>query len=131
MASKLHRRTLKLMKEIFGCAIKEEINVKKLFPNYPARNHHYDLVIPSYNLIVECHGEQHRTIQSFGNKDPESAVRTLYNQKHRDSRKEEIAWENQWGYVIVWPENLPKDDVKAKEILKTKALEAINRIDEE
>lgn len=131
MASKLHKRTLRLLKEILGCAIKEEVNAKKLFPDYPARDHHYDLVIPSYNLVVECHGEQHRSLQSFGEKDTEKAVQSFHRQQHRDRRKEEVVWENGWGYMAVWYDDLPKDDEMAKATLKKKIMEAIERIDDE
>lgn len=131
MASKLHKRTKRLLKQILGCPIKEEVNVQKLFPEYSARNHHYDLVIPSYNLVIECHGEQHRSLQTFGEKDIEKAVENLHRQKHRDRRKEEVVWDNCWGYIAIWHDELPKEDTKAAKILKKKIMQAIERIDEE
>lgn len=131
MASKLHRRTLQLLKKILGCAIKEEVNVQQLFKDYPTRDHHFDLVIPSYNLVVECHGEQHRSLQTFGEKDSEIAVQKLHQQQHRDRRKEEIVWENCWGYIAIWHDELPKDNDEAVKVLKKKILEAIKRIDDE
>jgi G:T-mismatch repair DNA endonuclease (very short patch repair protein) len=131
MASRLHKRTLRLLKEILGTSIKEEVNVQDLFSEYPARNEHYDLVIPSYNLVVECHGEQHKTPSSFGEKNFEKVVTNFQRQQRRDRMKEEIVWENEWGYVVVWYNELPKEDKEAKIVLKKKVLEAINRIDKE
>lgn len=130
-SSKLHRRTLRLLKEYLGCPIKEEVNVKKLFPDYPANNHHFDLVIPSYNLIVECHGIQHRTMKTFGEKDVGKAIEKFHQGRGRDKQKEEAVWENEWGYIVVWYDELPKDDTEAKEILKTKIIEAIKGIEYE
>jgi len=131
MSSKLHKRVLRLLKEIFGPAIKEEVNVQKLFPNYSAHNQHFDIVIPSYNLVIECHGIQHRTFQSFGQKNTEEALQEFYRGQHRDRRKEEVVWENGWGYMVIWFDKLPTDDSEAKTFLKKKALEAIQRIDSE
>ena len=129
--SKLHKRTLRLLKEILGCAIKEEVNVQKLFSEYPDRNHHYDLVIPSYNLVIECHGEQHYRPVSFGEKDAVKTVEDFHKGQHRDRRKEEVVWDNCWGYMVVWYNDLPKDDTQAKKVLKAKIMETIERIDEE
>jgi len=81
MASRLHRRTLKLLKEILGTSIKEEVNVQTLFPEYPTRNEHYDLTIPAYNLIVECHGQQHFKPTSFGGKEKGSETIIKFQQQ--------------------------------------------------
>ena len=131
MVSKLHKRVRRLLKEVLGSVIQEEVNVQKLFPDYPVRDQHYDLVIPSYNLVIECHGEQHRNITTFGEKDTEEAAVTLERQKQRDRRKEEIVWENGWGYIAVWYDELPKDETIAKETIKSKVQDAIGKIDNE
>ncbi len=131
MSSKLHRRVLRLTKEILGTSIREEVNVQKLFPSYHAKDHHFDLVLPAYNLVIECHGEQHRSLQGFGEKDTEKMVVNLHGQKRRDSQKEEIVWENCWGYLSVWHDELPKDDTEAKKLLSKKIITAIERIETE
>ncbi len=129
MASKLHKRTLKLLKELLGTSVLEEVNVQSLFKDYPARNEHYDLTIPSYNLVIECHGEQHKYLSSFGEKNSEKIITNFQRQKRRDRQKEDIVWENGWGYVVIWYNELPKDNEEAKKILKKKVLEAIERIE--
>ena len=100
--------------------IKTEVNVRKLFPKYPDHNHHYDIVVPSHKLIFECHGEQHFTIQTFGEKDLEKVVVSLTTQKHRDRKKEDVAWENDWGFVTVRYKELPKGEHEALILLKGK-----------
>lgn len=131
MASKLHRRIRRLIKEILGTTIKEEVNVQKLFTDYPTRDHYYDLVIPSYNLVIECHGEQHFSIQTFGEKDINKAIENFHRGKHRDRRKEEIVWENGWGYLVIAYNELPKKDSEAKKIIVSKIQTAIKNIEED
>jgi G:T-mismatch repair DNA endonuclease (very short patch repair protein) len=131
MSSRLHKRTLRLLKNIFGPSIKEEVNVQKLFPDYPARDHYFDIIVPAYNLVIECHGIQHRIPKSFGEKDSEKVLESFYRGQHRDRRKEEVVWENGWGYMVIWYDDLPKDDIQATAIIKKKAMETIERIDEE
>lgn len=123
MGSKFHERIRDLVKRLLGTGIREEVNVKKLFPEYSYTNHHYDLVVNSYNLIIECHGEQHRNITPFGNilRTPIGGEKTIvdfYRQKHRDSSKETIARENDWCYLRIWYNDLPKGDDEAMEFLR-------------
>jgi len=129
MKSKLHKSTVTLLKKIFGSNLQEEVNVNKLFSSYPKKNEHYDIVLPAFNIIIECHGEQHRSLQTFGEKDIEKVATNLVRQQHRDKRKEEVAWENGWGYVIIWYDEFPEDEENAILFLKTKIKEAIERIE--
>ena len=131
MASRLHKRVRRLIKELLGSVISEEVNVQKLFPSYPVRNQHYDMVIPSYNLVIECHGEQHRNPQSFGEKNADKVMDNFKQQRYRDKNKENIVWDNGWGYVCIWFDDLPKDDVEAKKIIKAKIMESLERIEDE
>ena len=120
------QKVIDLLKELFGSSgVSVEVNVKKLFPKYRFNDHHYDIVIKPYRLIVECHGEQHRTLAVFGGS-KENAMETFHNQKIRDRNKEEIAYKNEWDYLIIWYKDFPTDPIKAKEFLKEKVFEAIN-----
>jgi len=128
--SKFQKRVRDLLQELLGVVtIKEEVNVKKLFPEYPSYREHYDLVIPAFDLIVECHGEQHRSIQSFGEKDLHKVVTNLAKQKHRDTRKEEFALDNGWNYLAVWHDELSPDDEEALVALKVKILIGLHALD--
>jgi G:T-mismatch repair DNA endonuclease (very short patch repair protein) len=131
MKSKLHKRTKKLLKQLFGTTIKEEVNVRKIFKDYQYRNHFYDLVIPTFNIVIECHGEQHKKLKTFGEKDLGKTIIRFSRQQTRDIQKENVAWENGWGYLIIWFDDLPDDDARAKEILKDKIMDIIERIDNE
>lgn len=127
--SEFQKRVKSLAKKIVGLAtIQTEVNVKKLFKEYSFHDHHYDIVIPSYKIIIECHGEQHRSLCSFGKEEGEtSSVQRLVSQKHRDRLKEDTAWKNGWGYAIIWHNELSSNDEKALAFLKSKILEAIRR----
>lgn len=128
--SKFQTRVKNLIESILGkTVIKEEVNVKKLFPEYEAGNEHYDLVLPYSLLIIECHGEQHRTLQSFGEKDPGKTVTTFVSQKRRDRRKEEIARENDWAYLVIWYNDLPADNEKAKAFINQSMINALSEGD--
>jgi G:T-mismatch repair DNA endonuclease (very short patch repair protein) len=129
--SKFQKRVRELLEEVLGkVSIKAEVNVAKLFPEYEARNQHYDLVIPSYNLIIECHGEQHRTIQQFGkSRQEENPMAKLISQKRRDRRKEQIALDNDWSYVIIWHNELPSSDERATKIITDRINQAFNSQD--
>jgi hypothetical protein len=127
MASNLHLRCKKLLKEIFGTTILEEVNVRKLFKGYKYSNHHYDLVIPLYEIIVECHGIQHKEFQTFGEKDIEKSLYRFQRQKSTDFEKKRIALENEWNYVSVWYNELPSDDSEAKKVVRTKIMDSFGR----
>lgn len=126
--SKFQKKVRELLKKVLGpVSIKDEVNVNKLFPEYEARNQHYDLVIPSYNLIVECHGEQHRTIQQFGkSKIDDNPMAKLMCQKRRDRRKEQIALDNEWSYIIIWHNELPQNTEEATLFIIEKVNQAFN-----
>lgn len=125
LKSKLHRRVLSLLPTIFGKAsIQEEVAVNSLFKEFKSKRERYDIVIPLFNIIIECHGIQHETMQSFGEKQGDKIRRNFISQKRRDSAKEQIAIENNWNYVIVWYNELPDADDEAANILRSKFLNA-------
>jgi G:T-mismatch repair DNA endonuclease (very short patch repair protein) len=124
--SQLEERTISLLKEILGyTTIKREVNVKKLFPEYPGHLEEYDIVIPFYKLIIECHGEQHRSLVSFGKEKTWDTVQKLSGQKRRDKAKQEIADKQGWNYLVIWHDELPNKDDKAKEYLKKRLEEVL------
>lgn len=124
--SQFQKEVLRLLRLLLkDIPIKTEINVKKLFLNYPDHNHHYDIVIPSLKTIFECHGEQHGVIRAFYEKDLEKVASKLTLQKHRDKRKEEEAWDNGWKYIVIGYRELPKDENEAMAFIKKKLLEGI------
>jgi len=108
-----------LLKEI---TINEEVNVKKLFNEYPSGKDHYDLVIPTFKVIVECHGTQHKTKTSFGEKDPGKVSLNYTTQKYRDKRKREVAEANNWLYLTIWYDALPKKEEDATAYVKSKLI---------
>jgi G:T-mismatch repair DNA endonuclease (very short patch repair protein) len=121
-------RIKNLLKEILSLTpIKEEVNVRKLFPSYGPHDHHYDFVVPMFKLIVECHGQQHGKPVTFGGSILDASSR-FANQKRRDRLKEEVARENGWGYLIVWHNELPRSDEEAIILLKSKVLKSISEM---
>ena len=123
--SLFQRRIKKILEEIFGdVSILEEVPVKKLFKSHRSGRERYDLVIPSFNLIIECHGEQHKSICSFG-ADAITSYQRLIRQKRKDIAKEEVAILNEWSYAIIWHDEIPKKEEEAVDFIKVKVLEAI------
>jgi hypothetical protein len=126
--SNFQQNVYNLLVSLLGSTrINTEVNVNKLFPEYPNKLHHYDIVIPSFKLIVECHGEQHRTITSFGKQDYCETERNFVLQKHRDKRKEEVALLNDWGYIIIWDKEFPRNELVALDYLKQKVLAVLRK----
>lgn len=68
MRSKLHSRVLEmiLICPVFtGQAIREEVAVSELFPDYNNNRDRYDIVIPGLHIVVEVHGQQHEKITTW------------------------------------------------------------------
>lgn len=49
----------------------------------PKENFIFDFMVPNYNLVIECHGQQHTKYNKFFHND----IRDFNNQKERDKRK--------------------------------------------
>ena len=116
----------KLLREI---PIQREVPVNKLFPKFRSGRERYDIVLPSMDIIVECHGAQHREIVRFGGQDAFKAYETLVKQRSRDRRKEEIALENDWRYAVIWYDELTGNDEKDVLLVKDKLMEAVESED--
>jgi hypothetical protein len=124
--SQFEDRIISLVRQIFGeVTIKRELAVKKLFPSYQSGLDRYDLVLPGLKIIIECHGQQHKKIVSFGKEDKLTAYKRFVHQKYRDSRKRDIALENNWSYVVIWYNEMRKDDEKNILLLKEKIFNSI------
>jgi len=100
--SKFQDEVKESIREILGdIRLLEEVQVKKLIPDWISRRERYDLVIPSLRIIIECHGEQHYQISTFfGGPLAEAGVEFL-RQKVRDSKKKRKAVENNWTYIEI------------------------------
>jgi len=119
--SKLQTYVKSLLQKVFKrIPIREEVSVRKLFPEYPSGRDFYDLVIPSLQLIIEVHGAQHEKLVSFGPEDAEECLRKLTHQKYRDRRKEDVARENNWNYLVIWYHELKRKEQSDTELLRQK-----------
>lgn len=124
--SQFQERVKELVKEALGTyAVKEEMNVKKMFPNYPSGRDRYDLVFTHFNLIVEAHGQQHTSLQTFGQSMQKTTV-SYATQGFRDSRKEDYARANGWHYLVIHFKDLPRDDEEAKQFILNKFQEELD-----
>ena len=123
--SRFQARVLSLLREILGLVVvRTEVNVRDLFPEHYSGREHYDLVVPSLNLIVECHGEQHEQLVTFGG-DPRQSHTRLSRQRFRDRRKEETALSNGWNYVAVWYREITGNDEEDLALLRAKLERAL------
>lgn len=102
-ASKLHKKVgelLSVTSPFRAGLLRQEVAVSELFPSYPNNKDRYDWVLPDLSTIIECHGKQHYSVQTFGAA-AEDAIMSFQAQQFRDSQKEEIALLHGWTYVII------------------------------
>lgn len=120
--SKLEEHVISLIEKIFGkTTIKREVSVKKLFPKYSSHKDRYDIVLPLYNIIIETHGEQHRSLVQFSKQQDLGDVQIEFQHaKRRDSRKQEIAEDNNWTYIVIWYDELSTNEYLNIEMLNKK-----------
>ncbi len=90
-----------------GQAIREEVSVSELFPDYNNNRDRYDIVIPGLQVVIEVHGQQHEKITAFGG-DLAAATYRFQSGKKKDSDKEEIAILAGWTYICFWYHEIPK-----------------------
>ena len=83
-----------------GMKIEQEVLVRDLFPSFVGTTEKYDWVIKNMFTIIECHGKQHYSVQTFG-KDLGDAILDFKAQKKRDEAKKEIALLNNWTYIEI------------------------------
>ena len=103
-ASKLHKKVGNLLRsgETF-IGIHEayqEYPVNRVNSIYPNSSHHFDWVIPSLKVVIECHGEQHYSPVAFdGNYD--TVVMKFEELKKRDKSKKMAALDADYVYIEV------------------------------
>ncbi len=119
--SKFEDYIISVLKEILpGAIFIRELPVKKLFKDYVSGRDRYDIVSKTSKIIFECHGRQHEVPIKFGKEDSAETLRKFTNSKYRDFRKEMIARENNWTYVIIWYNDITNNLEKDIEIIKQK-----------
>ena len=67
-ASSYHRKMGQLLEEMSfgGLGIYQEHIVRDICPDHPSPLDRFDFYIPSLNLVIEVHGEQHYKAATFG-----------------------------------------------------------------
>lgn len=71
----------------------------------PDTNHHfrYDFYLPDYNLLIECHGIQHRKPYiAYKGMPMEEAIANFEYQKYRDKYKKDYAKNNKYDLLYIW-----------------------------
>lgn len=102
-ASKLHRKVGDLLRESdefknYDCF--QEYPVNKIDEDYHTGSHKFDWVIPSLQVVIECHGRQHYEVVAFdGNVD--NAVIAFQETKSRDKSKMHAAMSAGYRYLVV------------------------------
>lgn len=102
-ASKLHRKIGEVLQKtapFCSSTIRQEVIVSSLFKGYSNNRDRYDYVIDDCHLVIEAHGIQHYSVNSFGSK-AEDAVMNFKTQQFRDNQKMEIALLNGWSYLSI------------------------------
>lgn len=102
-ASQLHRKIGEILSTCApwkGFKTEQEVLVRDLFSSFGSSTERYDWVIKDLFTIIEAHGKQHYSVQSFG-RDAGEALMAHEAQKSRDARKEEIARLHNWTYIVI------------------------------
>jgi len=79
----------------------QEYPVSRVNTYYPNNSHHFDWVIPTLRLVIECHGKQHYDIVDFGGEGYDAALEAFKAGQSRDSEKREAALSAGYTYVVV------------------------------
>lgn len=100
-ASALHKAFGDMLLEagLGGLAIQQEVAVKDLCPTYDNGRDRFDYYLPSFNLVVELHGEQHFKPVNFGGISDNAAKNAYVNRVKVDEKKRKAARDA--GYVYV------------------------------
>lgn len=103
-ASKLHRSfgDLLISNGFNPSQILQEVPCKTIIPNYPNGRDRYDYVLPHFNVIIELHGEQHRSAVDFGGEGTSKAKRNLAERIQKDIQKQKFAEDAGWGFLTFW-----------------------------
>ena len=102
-ASKLHKRVgdhIRASKTFGGYQIYQEYPVSKVNSNYSNNSHHFDWVIPTIKLVIECHGIQHEQPVAFdGNID--NSIDNFHAIQARDLAKKNAALAADYHYIVI------------------------------
>jgi hypothetical protein len=86
--------------------IYQEYPVTRINPEYQDTSHHFDWVIPDLFLVIEVHGEQHRTPTDFSGKQEDGGILEFHRLIARDTAKRMACVEAGWTYIELWPEDV-------------------------
>jgi very-short-patch-repair endonuclease len=107
--------------------ILQEVSCQRLFQEFPSHRERYDIVIPSLKIIIECHGEHHERIVTYGGRSLEESTFQHGHTKIRDRQKKEVAETSGWRYLALYRSKMPKDRDKWVPIISDALTEAMNR----
>lgn len=78
----------------------QEYPVSRVNPSYRDNSHKFDWVILNLRVVIECHGIQHYSVQTFG-MSTEDAIDSFRAQQRRDKSKKQAALDAGWKYIEI------------------------------
>jgi len=112
-ASELHKKTFNILCKEFEHFIIEQEYPITVVSNGTRKTLYIDLLIPSLNVAIECHGEQHfKPVKHFG------GLEGFKNQIKNDKLKEEWCKNNGVALAIVKFDDKLTSSLVKKRILK-------------
>lgn len=103
-ASKLHKtigEILRTHESFKNYNSFQEYPVNKVNKNYQYSDHHFDWVIPTLKIVIECHGKQHYEAVNFGGMSNEDAVSAHTDTVYRDKLKKTAAQKAGYTYIEI------------------------------
>ena len=100
-ASKYHKAIGNLLRITFPyLQIYQEYPVNRVNESYTESSHHFDWCIPTLQIVIEVHGQQHyKEISWVG--DPEEAKENFRALKERDELKRIVCLSAGWKYLAI------------------------------
>lgn len=102
-ASKLHIAVGEILRQ-YSCFCSyesyQEYPVNRINPNYPSSREHFDWVVPTLHLVIECHGIQHYQPTAFDG-DRVAAIAKFEHMCELDKQKYQAAIDAGYVYMIV------------------------------
>ena len=92
--------------------VQSEVGLDKILNNPLHRGIRVDFYVPKYNCIIEVHGQQHESAQSFGRSKVDAALK-LSQQLDRDSKLRTVCSKFGLNYIEFWY----NEDITIKSIL--------------
>ena len=105
--------------EKFIISLLNQLEIEYQHDNYWIENKRYDFYLPNYNIIIECHGEQHY-------RDKTGLKTTLKEQIENDEYKKQLALNNNINEYIVIDCRYSELDWIKDNILKSKLSKIFN-----